>query len=185
MKLLHHVVRAVVESYFSWRSLPVIYPPIRHWCFLFQAKSCAAESDFIHRYRAVPGCRPWRIGDVDCDDEIPSIRRMHASPGGWRRSRMAGNPDILMDPAVRNSSDRGMYRSTRSHSRRCHVRSVCGWPRVSRSSPWHRHPEWECDRRTAARCLREARYKHPYSGNPTIWQFFIPSCNHSGINCRD
>jgi len=156
-----------------------------HRWFLFQGESCAGESDLIHRCRAAPGCRPWRIGDVNCDDETSSIRRMHASPGGWRRSKMVGILDIPMGPAVRNSSDRDTYRSTRSHSRRYHARSVCGWPRASRSSPWPRHPGWECDEGTAARCRREVCYKRPCSGNPTIWQFFILSCNHSEIDRRD
>lgn len=76
-------------------------------------------SNLKHRYRAILGCRPSKIGDVNCDDETPSIRRMPVSSEDWQKSGVVGNPDIQKDPATRNSLDLDKCRSIRSHNRPC------------------------------------------------------------------
>lgn len=92
-------------------------------CVVFSCKEfCARIQLFKHRCRAILGCQPWKIGDVNCDDETPSIRRTRVSPGDWQKSGVVGNPDTQKDPIAPKSPGRDKCRSIRSHNRPCHAR---------------------------------------------------------------
>jgi len=85
-------------------------------------------SNLKHQCRAILDYRPLKIGDVNCDDETPSIRRTHVLLGDWQKLGVVDIPDIRKGPITRNSLGLDKCKSIRSHNRPCRARQARDWP---------------------------------------------------------